>query len=39
MRIEELDARGHELAEEVMTGMREWRGQHPKRPSARSRQP
>ena len=30
MRIEDLDARWHELAEEVMTGMRAWRGQHPR---------
>jgi NADH pyrophosphatase NudC (nudix superfamily) len=30
MRIEDLDARWHEFAEEVMTGMREWRVQHPK---------
>jgi hypothetical protein len=30
MRIEDLDTRWHELAEEVMTGMREWRVQHPK---------
>jgi NADH pyrophosphatase NudC (nudix superfamily) len=30
MRMEDLDARWHELAEEVMTGMKEWRVQHPK---------
>jgi hypothetical protein len=30
MRIEDLDARWHQLAEEVMTGMKEWRIQHPK---------
>ncbi len=30
MRIEDLDGRWHELAEEVMTGMKEWRLQHPK---------
>ena len=30
MRIEDLDARWHELAEDVMTGMKEWRLQHPK---------
>jgi len=30
MRIEDWDARWHELAEDVMTGMKEWRLQHPK---------
>ena len=30
MRIEELDARWHALSEEVMTGMKDWRMQHPK---------
>jgi predicted RNA-binding Zn-ribbon protein involved in translation (DUF1610 family) len=30
MRIEDLDARWHELTEEVITGMKEWRLQHPK---------
>jgi ferredoxin len=30
MRIEDLDTRWHELAEEVMTGMKERRLQHPK---------
>ncbi len=30
MRIEDLDARWHQLAEDVMTGMKEWRMQHPK---------
>ncbi len=30
MRIEDLEARWHELSEEVMTGMKEWRLQHPK---------
>jgi NADH pyrophosphatase NudC (nudix superfamily) len=30
MRIEDLDARWHELSEEVITGMKEWRLQHPK---------
>ena len=30
MRIEDLDARWHKVAEEVMTGMKEWRLQHPK---------
>jgi len=30
MRIEDLDARWHELAEEVITGMKEWRMHHPK---------
>lgn len=29
MRIEDLDARWHQVAEEVMTGMKEWRIQHP----------
>lgn len=28
--IEDLDARWHELSEEVITGMKEWRLQHPK---------
>ena len=30
MRIEDLDARWDELAEEVMTGMQAWRVEHPK---------
>jgi len=30
MRTEDLDSRWHSLAEEVMTGMKEWRVQHPK---------
>lgn len=30
MRIEELDARWHELTEAVITGIKEWRLQHPK---------
>ena len=30
MRIEDLDTRWHELTEEVMTGMKEWRLHHPK---------
>jgi ribosomal protein S27AE len=30
MRIEDLDARWHALSEEVMTGMKDWRVQHPK---------
>jgi NADH pyrophosphatase NudC (nudix superfamily) len=30
MRIEDVDARWHEMAEDVITGMKEWRGQHPK---------
>ena len=30
MRIEDLDARWHQLAEDVITGMKEWRLQHPK---------
>jgi predicted RNA-binding Zn-ribbon protein involved in translation (DUF1610 family) len=30
VRIEDLDARWHELTEEVITGMKEWRLQHPK---------
>lgn len=30
MRIEDLDARWHDLTEEVITGMKEWRLQHPK---------
>jgi len=30
MRIEDLDTRWHELTEEVITGMKEWRLQHPK---------
>ena len=30
MRLEELDARWHALSEEVMTGMKDWRTQHPK---------
>lgn len=30
MKAEELDRRWQELAEEVMTGMKEWRLQHPK---------
>lgn len=30
MRLEDLDARWHALSEEVMTGMRDWRAQHPK---------
>ena len=30
MRIEDLDAHWHELAEDVITGMKEWRVQHPK---------
>jgi hypothetical protein len=29
MRIEDMDARWHELAEDVMTGMKEWRMHHP----------
>ena len=30
MRIEDLDTRWHELTEEAITGMKEWRLQHPK---------
>ena len=30
MRIEDLDARWHALSEEVVTGMKDWRVQHPK---------
>jgi len=30
MRSEDLDARWHALSEEVMTGMKDWRVQHPK---------
>jgi hypothetical protein len=30
MRIEDLDARWHALSEAVITGMKEWRQQHPK---------
>lgn len=30
MRIEDLDARWHALTEEVISGMKEWRWQHPK---------
>ncbi len=30
MRIEDLDTRWHELTEDVITGMKEWRVQHPK---------
>jgi NADH pyrophosphatase NudC (nudix superfamily) len=30
MRMEDMDTRWHELAEDVMTGMKEWRTQHPK---------
>ena len=30
MRIEDLDAHWHELTEDVITGMKEWRLQHPK---------
>ena len=30
MRIEDLDARWHAVSEEVMTGMKDWRVQHPK---------
>jgi len=30
MQIEDLDARWHELSEKVITGMKEWRLQHPK---------
>jgi NADH pyrophosphatase NudC (nudix superfamily) len=30
MRIEDLDAQWHELAEDVISGMKEWRLQHPK---------
>ena len=30
MRIEDLDARWQALSEEVMTGMKDWRVQHPK---------
>jgi NADH pyrophosphatase NudC (nudix superfamily) len=30
MRIEDLDAHWHELAEDVISGMKEWRLQHPK---------
>jgi len=29
MRIEDLDAHWHELAEDVISGMKEWRLQHP----------
>jgi NADH pyrophosphatase NudC (nudix superfamily) len=29
MRLEDLDARWHELAEDVISGMKEWRQQHP----------
>jgi RNase P subunit RPR2 len=29
MRLEDLDARWHELAEDVISGMKEWRLQHP----------
>ena len=29
MRLEELDARWHELSEAVISGMKEWRIQHP----------
>ena len=29
MRIEDLDARWHELTEDVITGMKDWRVQHP----------
>jgi hypothetical protein len=30
MRMEDLDARWHALSEAVMTGMKDWRMQHPK---------
>ena len=30
MRIEELDAHWHALSDEVITGMKEWRIQHPR---------
>jgi len=30
MRLDDLDARWHELTEEVTSGMKEWRLQHPK---------
>lgn len=30
MRIEDLDVRWHALSEEVMSGMKDWREQHPK---------
>ncbi len=30
MRIEDLDARWHELSEDVISGMKDWRVQHPK---------
>ena len=30
MHIEDLDVRWHALSEEVMTGMKDWRVQHPK---------
>lgn len=30
MHLDDLDARWHELSEEVITGMKEWRLQHPK---------
>ncbi len=30
MHIEDMDARWHQVAEDVMTGMKEWRIQHPK---------
>jgi len=30
MRIEDLDARWPALSDEVMTGMKDWRVQHPK---------
>jgi hypothetical protein len=30
MRIEDVDAHWHELAEDVISGMKEWRLQHPK---------
>jgi ribosomal protein S27AE len=30
MRLEDLDACWHSLSEEVMTGMKDWRVQHPK---------
>jgi hypothetical protein len=30
MHLEELDARWHAMSEEVLTGMKDWRAQHPK---------
>jgi len=36
---EEFEARWHREAEAVMCGMQEWRLQHPKVPSVKSRPP